>query len=1087
MKSSDEGKGGNFKLNAPGPIKNANFPHRTLPTLPMNNAESVGPFPPNPFMMFFLPSSAPHTQRILDELHELLLGVHAWSLQDADGKEKRERLVDLTGRCMVGMMTYGGKDAFKRSDPVRAWVRLAASHPERLLKRGEMLQEQDLELINDISLLRALPVQMPEVSPGSTSTANDERRDHRWPTSRDDGAKAPFVAVTQMQVDEQADEDGLSRQIGPIHSIPSEENANQNGEPSEGPFPHHSNNIAQPVSGALKRKSLMPVPAADEETGEGRAKRARFEDRAGKHSQGEKGERRSGKTVEMKASIQNEGGREGGQGSRSVRSQDGEAPQENSVKPRPRKPATSRVKPQGLYTIPCGRCHGLGRHCQYIVIGRACYQCWRGKIRCEKAKGAIPEGEDGVTDDEEEVDGFGGIESKAGMAEDRDNRGESVEQIDVPPVPGFEKGELIPRAPSIVSEGAPLIPGTVAQIPDSPAAESQPMDMDTDQEEDATASTVNLRRSRRQQEDADKKRAEAERQRVEEEKARAEAERERINAERERARRHAEETERRDSILRAAAESPGAPLYNLEAKRITPGQPQLRSDNNSPISHPITTTYSPPPTKAQSDRPCSISSVAPGNPQRGVSPPMADDGPFHEPVETNISHPGQLPALSVPAGPTLHASSHVEARVQTIPNEATSPRGGVVAPEKHLDDVIEDLLSKMQSVREWTNNIDKLMEAQSQALMMFRNQTRNEGDQFPKAGMAPVPGSISPPKSVPVSRSAFAEELILSSPPPVSVFNAMTVSESPSTPVPQSSSSAQGIVSPFSPMLNSGSAPMPLASMFVDVPVTPTSMTLCTAKPGWTCRGHGYRKFSWGYRCTYEVPKSSTRPETDQWLFRSLPALNYHPPLDQVPRSNRSKREGTESEIGLASFDPAVQWERRVWASEHLKPRRKNKIIRCDSSLTPVDGVRGKTGEIVAVFCMRTDDNQAQAKHTGQSRSEVADVLIPCWGRARHIGAQGTPLNVWSRPMLTDVQVGVQNRVLLKGKTSRNKHIPGGGTTGVGKGLTRCLNELFEGSDPLKPEGMVTKEGIAGRRVPSAFNPLPGFNTRHANFQLKWF
>lgn len=85
------------------PIKNANFPHRTLSTLPMNNAESVGQSTPNPFMTFFLPSSAFHTQRILDELHELLLGVRAWSLQDPDGKEKRERLVELTVRVLPSL------------------------------------------------------------------------------------------------------------------------------------------------------------------------------------------------------------------------------------------------------------------------------------------------------------------------------------------------------------------------------------------------------------------------------------------------------------------------------------------------------------------------------------------------------------------------------------------------------------------------------------------------------------------------------------------------------------------------------------------------------------------------------------------------------------------------------------------------------------------------------------------------------------------------------------------------------------------------------------------------------------------------
>jgi hypothetical protein len=69
----------------------------------MNNAESVGQSTPNPFMTFFLPSSAFHTQRILDELHELLLGVRAWSLQDPDGKEKRERLVELTVRVLPSL------------------------------------------------------------------------------------------------------------------------------------------------------------------------------------------------------------------------------------------------------------------------------------------------------------------------------------------------------------------------------------------------------------------------------------------------------------------------------------------------------------------------------------------------------------------------------------------------------------------------------------------------------------------------------------------------------------------------------------------------------------------------------------------------------------------------------------------------------------------------------------------------------------------------------------------------------------------------------------------------------------------------
>ncbi|TEB12866.1 hypothetical protein FA13DRAFT_1721886 [Coprinellus micaceus] len=878
------------------PIKNANFPHRTLSTLPMNNAESVGQSTPNPFMTFFLPSSAFHTQRILDELHELLLGVRAWSLQDPDGKEKRERLVELTGRCMVGMMTYGGKDAFKRSNPVRAWVRLVASHPETLLKRGEMLREQDLELINDISLLRALPVQAPEISPGSTSATKDERGNHGWPTNRDGGAKSPFIAVTQMEVDEKADEEVLGRQSGSMHFITSEENPNQDGEPSEGSFPHHSGDIAQPISEALKRKSRMPVSTADEETGESRSKRARFEDRKGEHSQehsqGEKGERRSGETVEIKASIQNEERRESEQGIRGVRSQDGGASQENSVKPHSRKPATSQIEPRGLYAIPCDRCQGLGRDCQYIVIGRACYRCRRGKIGCKRTKGAIPGGARGVTRDKGEVNGLQGIGPKAEIAGGCYNRGESPEEIDIPPVPGIEKGvELIPRAPSIVSEGAPLIPGTVAWIPDSADTKSQTMGMDPDQEEDAAASTVNPRRSRRQQEGADKKRTEAERQRAEEEEARAEAERER-------ARRHVEEAERRDTVLRAAAESIGAPVYNLHAKRITPGQPQLRSDSNSPTSHPVTTTYSPPPTEAQPDRPCPISSVAPDNSQRGVSPPVGDDGPFHEPVETNISHPeqfqGQLPALAVPAGPTLHAPSHVEARVQAIPNEATSARKGVVAPEKHFDDVIEDLLVKMQSVREWTKNIDKLMEAQSQVLMKFRNQTRNEGDQFPKAGMAPVPGSISPPMSVLASGSAFAEGPILSSPPPVSAFNAMAVSESPSTSVPQSSSSAQEIASPFSSMSNSVSAPLPLAPMSVDVPVPPTSTTQAVAagSPRGDTGVHSTPSFaSLAKSSVFDAPrpKAAKSPSRPPGRKRTNGPLGRYQPSTTTPLSTRSR------------------------------------------------------------------------------------------------------------------------------------------------------------------------------------------------------
>ncbi|TEB11745.1 hypothetical protein FA13DRAFT_1722027 [Coprinellus micaceus] len=868
------------------PIKNANFPHRTLSTLPMNNAESVGQSTPNPFMTFFLPSSAFHTQRILDELHELLLGVRAWSLQDPDGKEKRERLVELTGRCMVGMMTYGGKDAFKRSNPVRAWVRLVASHPETLLKRGEMLREQDLELINDISLLRALPVQAPEISPGSTSATKDERGNHGWPTNRDGGAKSPFIAVTQMEVDEKADEEVLGRQSGSMHFITSEENPNQDGEPSEGSFPHHSGDIAQPISEALKRKSRTPVSTADEETGESRSKRARFEDRKGEHSQehsqGEKGERRSGETVEIKASIQNEERRESEQGIRGVRSQDGGASQENSVKPHSRKPATSQIEPRGLYAIPCDRCQGLGRDCQYIVIGRACYRCRRGKIGCKRTKGAIPGGARGVTRDKGEVNGLQGIGPKAEIAGGCYNRGESPEEIDIPPVPGIEKGvELIPRAPSIVSEGAPLIPGTVAWIPDSADTKSQTMGMDPDQEEDAAASTVNPRRSRRQQEGADKKRTEAERQRAEEEEARAEAERER-------ARRHVEEAERRDTVLRAAAES----IESLLANRNS----DLTAIPPLPIQSPRPTLPLRPRLSqiglAQSAASLLTIHNAESRPLWGMMAPSMN---LLKPTSRiPNSFQGQLPALAVPAGPTLHAPSHVEARVQAIPNEATSARKGVVAPEKHFDDVIEDLLVKMQSVREWTKNIDKLMEAQSQVLMKFRNQTRNEGDQFPKAGMAPVPGSISPPMSVLASGSAFAEGPILSSPPPVSAFNAMAVSESPSTSVPQSSSSAQEIASPFSSMSNSVSAPLPLAPMSVDVPVPPTSTTQAVAagSPRGDTGVHSTPSFaSLAKSSVFDAPrpKAAKSPSRPPGRKRTNGPLGRYQPSTTTPLSTRSR------------------------------------------------------------------------------------------------------------------------------------------------------------------------------------------------------
>ncbi|TEB37159.1 hypothetical protein FA13DRAFT_1705450 [Coprinellus micaceus] len=793
----------------------------------MNNAGPVQPSLPKTFTAFPLPNSARHTQQLLDELHEFLQETHTRRLQDPAGKEKEERLVQLTGTCIVGMIKYGGKAAFKRSGPVRAWFRLAALRPGLLLARDELLREQSLEL------LRASLVQVTVTSPGGTSASVVKDK------GRDVGTEPPFISAIQMQVDERADKGDLNHN-GLAHNTVGEDNDDQNEKPTEEPFSHRHrfNEIAKPILGGVKRKGAVSVSTADDGTGQGRSKRLKIEGGSGWHMQGEMVEGRNGETVETGDNAQKIGGRQDLKGRQAA---DG-----NNQKNQPRKPATPipQAPPEA-----------------------------EGGNRTEEGKATYKQVDIPTTP------GIKEVESTLPSTVPRHERSEgrditcTIAQIPAPPT---AENQPIGMGPTITGHGE----GTATDVATPRRSKRQ---------QERVGRKEGGEEKRRAEEE--RKQVEEERKRVEEERKRTEARRKRVEAAERRAQRQAEEAKRRYSILRAAAETTNGPIYDLRAERVVAyHESQPQSDNNPPVipqQHRTATNYFPPPTKDRPDHCCLIGRCCtPSNPQRVAPTSVADGAPLRDPVGPslhleNVPGPGvddiglgersgqlqgQSPGLAPSTGLTLHAASQTEAKTGAITTETISPRISVAAPGEPWDP--HQTLIRLDLMQGWAEQLRKAARAQAQAFKERRNNASagscagaelpnaeagtNEGYRSPNADMGPVPA--------PASKSAFAQAhaptLASVSAPfrPSVLFSSamtMTVPESPSTYAPQSlraSANSQDTTLRFPSMPEAEPTPMPFAFASVDAPTLFTSTTgksinladaSCIAKPDWNYRDCG--------------------------------------------------------------------------------------------------------------------------------------------------------------------------------------------------------------------------------------------------------